>query len=201
MVALAAAVVVGVGAMAAVAVALVLVLMLALGLALANSFDFAFEERERLQPIPIDVAACPHVAVMHEAANQFQIARWTAVLAVNADLEPVPWPEAQMHLDQAAAGLEASITASVDQFPPQVQQQLKIARDSLSDGRAQVALASDSSDLLTRTSNLVDEGQLAFGYADDLIGSQCPVPLRADTESMLPPFTTSTAPKSTPPIH
>jgi hypothetical protein len=58
-------------------------------------------------------------------------------------------------------------------------------------------LASDYSDLSARTSDLVDEGQLAFGYADDLIGRQCPVPLRADSETMLPPFTTSTAPDST----
>lgn len=185
--------------MAAIPVALILVAGLAIGFGLSNSFGAAFEEREHLQPIPINVAACPHVAVIHEAANQFQIAQGKAAFAVDANLEPVTWSEARVHLDEVAAGLEASITASVDQFPPRVQRELTIARDSLSDGRAQLPLASDYLDLLTRTSNLVDEGQLAFGYADDLIGGQCPVPLRADTETMLPPFTASTGPESTPP--
>jgi hypothetical protein len=51
-------------------------------------------------------------------------------------------------------------------------------------------------DFSNRASGLLQDGQLAFGYAGDLIGSQCPVPLRADADTMLYPFGTSTVPRS-----
>ena len=196
MVSLAAVAAVGLGASAAIVVALVLLGGLVLGIAFTNSVDaFDAPEREHLQPIPIDVAGCPYVAVMHDAANQFQIAYPALGTAFDADQQPLTWPETQVRLDQAAAVLEGTITVSLDQFPPQVQRQLTIARDSLSDGRAQLALASNGPDFANRTSGLLQQGQLAFGYAGDLIGSQCHVPLRADTDTMVYPFVTSTVPE------
>ena len=172
----------------------VLLFGLILGDAFSDSFDVP--ERRHLQSIPIDVAACPYVTEMHEAANQFQIAYPTLGTAFDADQRPLTWPETQMRLGQAAAVLEDSITASLDQFPPQVVSHLAIARDALREGRAQLVLARDGMDFSTRTSGLMEHGQLAFGYAGDLIGRQCPVPLRADTETMLYPFSTSTVPES-----
>ena len=95
----------------------------------------------------------------------------------------------------AAAVLEGTITLSLDRFPAQVQRHLTVARSSLRNGRPQLAAAHDYVEYADRTSRLRDDGQLAFGYAGDLIGDQCSVPLRADTDTMLPPFLISTVPE------
>jgi hypothetical protein len=182
--------------MAATVVALVLLLGLFVGAAFSNSFEVP--ERDHLEPIPIDVAACPYVTAMHDAANQFQIAYPTLGTAYDANQQPLTWQETQVRLDRASAVLEYTIAASVERFPTQVQRYLMSARDALTEGRAQLSVASSGSDFATRTSHLLQEGQLAFGYAGDLIGSQCPVPLRADSDTMLYPFLTSTVPANAP---
>lgn len=197
--ALVAAVGIGVGAMAAIAVTLVLLLGVVVGFAFSSSFEGS--EREHLQPIPIDLAACPYVGSMHEAANQFQIAYPALVTGLDADRQSLTWPQTQARLDQAAAVLEGSISLSLEHFPAQVQGHLTAARDALAEGRAQLPLATDGVSFINRTSGLLHEGQLAFGYAGDLIGGQCSVPLGADTETMLYPFLTSTVPASATPTQ
>ena len=161
--------------------------------------NFKVKERKHLPQIPIDVSACPNVALMHEAANQFQIANPVPGLgyAYDANGRQLAWPETQMRLTQAAAVLEDSITASIHRFPSQVQWWLTVARDDLHNGRAQLALAGDGVDFANRTGALLKDGQLEYGYAGDLIGRQCPVPLAADTDTMLYPFLRTTAPTST----
>lgn len=179
---LAAAIGVGVGAMATIAVALVLLLGVVIGVAFSTSFEGS--DREHLQPIPINLASCPYVGAMHEAANQFQIAYSALVTGLDADQRPLTWPQTQASLAQAAAVLEGSITLSLEHFPTQVQRHLTVARDALTEGGAELPLATDGLNFFNRTSGLMRNGQLAFGYAGDLIGGQCPVPLGADTETL-----------------
>ena len=56
-----------------------------------------------------------------------------------------------------------------------------------------LVLSPDGFDFSNRTTNLFDHGQQAFGYAGDLIGHQCAVPLGADDDTMFYPFNTTTS--------
>ena len=173
----------GVVALLAIAVTVVVVFA-AIVVSVAIGFSRAFKPkgREHLQPIPIDVAACPYVTVMHEAANQFQVAYPPLVFAYDANGHELSWPDTKARLAPAAVLLEDSITASIPQFPPQVQWYLTMVRDDLHRGREQLASATDSYDFFNRTYKTYADGKRAFGYAGDLIGQQCPVPLGADSE-------------------
>lgn len=132
--------------------------------------------RDHLEPIPIDLAACPNVVFMHEAARQFEQANLIFGMFDSSGRQ-VPWSEAKPRLERAATLLVDSITASIQRFPPRVQWYLTITRDNLRSGRVQLDLASDGIDLLNRTYILYGDGKKAFGFAGDLIGDQCSVPL------------------------
>jgi hypothetical protein len=170
---------------AAVAIAVTVVVVLAalvVSLAIGLSRAFKPKGRDHLQAIPIDAAACPYVAVMHEAANQFQVAYPPLVIAYDVNGNELPWAETKARLAPAGVLLEDSITASVPHFPAQVQWYLTKVRDNIRAGREQLASATDGYDFFNRTYKTYADGKLAFGYAGDLIGHQCPVPLGADSE-------------------
>jgi hypothetical protein len=144
-----------------------------------HNWKFERTERQHLAAIPIDVAACPNVVVMHKAAQQFQHAYPIFGYADDAYDRRHTWTETKAHIDQTAVFFEESITASLERFPPQVQWYLTIARDNLRAGRWQLALARDGIDLTDRTIKLEADGKEAFGFAGDLVGQQCSVPLGA----------------------
>lgn len=173
---------------------MVVVLWAALVVSVAIALSRALQPkgREHLQPIPIDIAACPYVAVMHEAANQFQVAYPPLVIAYDANGNELSWPDTKARLAPAAAFLEDSITASIPHFPPKVQWYLTMVRDDLRGGREQLAAATDGYDFFSRTYKAYADGKLAFGYAGDLIGHQCPSQLGANSEAPGPRHVTPT---------
>ena len=166
---------------AVVVLAFFAVMVVAVAVTLSQGFKFEHKERAHLQPIPIDPASCAYVDDMHRAANQFQ--RSYPLLGFTEDARGYlrPWTETQWRLAAAADVLDYSITASVDHFPTQVQWYLTAARDDLRAGRMQLPAVRDGFDFVMRMTDLYAHGEQAFGYAGDLIGSQCQVPLGADT--------------------
>lgn len=148
--------------------------------------------RKHLNPVPIAASACPYVVLMHTAANNFQIAEPIIGMAVDEHGKLLSWPQTRARLAPTLAALEYSIQASEPHFPPQVQQQLTIAAEAAREGRAQLAVAHDGTDLSNRTTPILARGQLAFGYASDLVGQRCGVPLGADDNTFLYPFRTIT---------
>ena len=164
-------------AMTGLTLAAMAVLAVAAGIALSHMFHRV--ERTHLQPITIDPASCSYVEDMHRAAKQFQHAYPVFGIAYDSDHRVLTWTEIQLRLAAAADVLDYSITASVDQFPTQVQWYLTAARDDLRIGRTQLPALRDGYDFVMRTSDLYADGKQAFGYASDLIGNQCAVPLGA----------------------
>jgi hypothetical protein len=165
------------------------------GMAMSKLFDFEeVEDRKRLQPIPIDRSACPYVEVMHEAANQFQIASPVAAgFAFDERGNRLTFARMRARLGRSAKLLEDAVTVSAPHFPRRVQRYLLEVKVYLVAGREQLAVARDWQDLSNRTDALFQSGHLSFAYAGDLIGEQCRVPLRADTETMLFPFLSTTS--------
>ena len=164
-----------VGAFAAFVLVSYALLVLAVIIAFSN-WHLEHHEREHLQPIPVDAASCAYVVNMHQAATEFQKLYSGLIDAYYAN-----WTATQWRVAAAADVLNYSISASVEHLPPRVKWYLMAARDELRLGRTEVALAHNSVDLLVRTSGFWSDGQAAFGYAGDLIGNQCSVPLRADS--------------------
>jgi hypothetical protein len=185
---------------ASVLMAILLAFALAAGALLASFANFGYKERKHLAPIPIAASACPYVALMHEAANRFQLAYPIAGVSYDADMHQLAWPQTRDRLSHASDVLDVSIVAGTPHFPQQVRNYLDVTLVDLRAGRAELSAASDAGDFSFRTLQLAQDGQAAFGFAGDLIGRQCPVQLKADTETMLYPFmtTTPTSPPSPP---
>lgn len=165
--------------------------------AVSNAFSHLGEPptRKHLKPIPIAVSACRYVSLMHSAANNLQIAEPILGFALDEHGNALTWTQTRARLDPALRLMEYSIVTSEAKFPLQVRQQLTVVLRTVRQGRAQLAIARDGTDFNHRTATLLSNGQLAFGYAGDLVGKQCPVPLRADTSTMLYPFMTTTSPR------
>jgi hypothetical protein len=161
----------------------------------SNTFShFAVRpSRKYLKPTPIAVSACPYVSLMHAAANNLQSAEPVVGFAFDEHGNALTWPQTRARLDPALRLMEYSIAVSESKFPVPVRQQLTVVLDMVRQGRVQLALARDGTDFNLRTAAKLADGQLAFGYAGDLIGTQCAVPLRADTSTMLYPFMTTTS--------
>jgi hypothetical protein len=186
-----------VAATAAVLTVIFVVLAVAAGALLAAFANYGHRERKHLAPIPIAASACPYVALMHEAANRFQTTYPVLGLSYDADMHELAWPQTRDRLRHATDVLDFSIVAGTPHFPQQVQHYLDVTLVNLRTGRAQLAAASNASDVFSRTQQLFQDGQAAFGFAGDLIGRQCPVPLAADSDTMPYPFRT-TSPTSPP---
>jgi hypothetical protein len=134
---------------------------------------------------------------MHEAANNFQAS--VPVLGVGYDARgrPLSWPEMRARMRVTLDALEVAIAGSSPHFPAPVRRQLGLTLREIRSGRAQLPIASNGPDFFTRTVNELDRGKLAFGYAGDLVGRRCAVPLGADDASMPYPFGTATLPEGT----
>jgi len=152
-------------------------------------------ERRHLKPIPIASGACPYVALMHDAANDFQ-AHEPPIFGVfiDDDGRPLPITEERTIVDPPLARLEFAIAVSRPHFPAAVRTQLAIAQNAAHEGRAELAQAKDSTALMSSTTQSLSTGQQAFGYASDLVGTQCGHGLGADSGvgSAVFPATSST---------
>jgi hypothetical protein len=161
-------------------------------------FDlFSASDRRHLDEIPIDRArACGSVESIHDAlanlntsytaatlgltGEQFA-AIWKNVPSSTAPPSPVtqsPWPTVAADLDASAARLDLIVAAGIPNFPPRAQRELQAIRTNIAEGRAVLPKVEDAGSLnLTRPA--FERGQLHAGYASDLVGDQCPVPLGA----------------------
>jgi hypothetical protein len=179
-------------AIAAVVIATPVVLVAMVIAQLGNSLSH-IGERKHLKPIPISKSACPYVAFMHAAANNYQSNAPLFGIAFDANGHLVPWSRERPHLDATLQLLEGSIKAGTPHFPHPIRAQLAITQGAVHEGRLQLARSSNPGDLITRAQPAIDRGQRAFGFASDLVGHQCAVDLGADSSTMaLPGFTTTT---------
>lgn len=141
------------------------------------SFDVG-SERRHLEPVPIDrAAACPHVESVHAEAQRFvdvfSDGSWPGVGLLTAD----DWTVRQLELDQAMARLDFAVAAALPTLPAQVQIELAAVRQLLAEGRLRLAATTAGGDLIGPATRLYSEGQQHLGWAGDLVGAQCAVPL------------------------
>jgi hypothetical protein len=156
--------------------------------------------RKHLKPIPIAASACPYVSLMHAAANNFQSAEPSIFgVELNTDEQPVPWPQERVHLNTTLSALETSIVIGIAHFPAPIRQQLAVTLAAVREGRVLVARSHNGQDLPSSGQPPFDTGQLAFGYASDLVGTQCGVTLGADSNITLYPVVSTTTRPAHPP--
>lgn len=144
------------------------------------------------KPIPISTAACGYVVAMHSAANDFQAAYPLFGVVLDARGNQVPWPPVRARLARAADVQDFSVAASVPHFPAEVQRYLLQVRADIAAGREQVVVAPDGITFWERNGDVFHDGQVAFGYAGDLIGRQCRVQLGADSAPLVEETTSAT---------
>lgn len=174
------------------AAGLTLVVLIAAALASIGNSLTHVGERHHLKPIPISTRACPYVALMHAAANDFQAHEPTFGLILDDNGQPVPLAKERVIVDPPLARFEFAIAVSRPHFPTAVRSQLAITQDAAHQGRVLLAQASGPAELFNQSGTLLSRGQRAFGYASDLVGAQCGHGLGADsgTGSALFPVTT-----------
>jgi hypothetical protein len=159
------------------------VVLAGVAIAVLTSLGNAFShigERNHLKPIPISTTACPYVALMHAAANDFQAHEPLFGVMFDANGGIVPVARERAIVDRPLARLELAIAMSAPRFPAEVRTQLAITQHAAHQGRAELAHATDPFVLMSRSIDLVGTGQQAFGYASDLVGTQCGHRLGAD---------------------
>ncbi len=167
----------------------------------AMHFDFfSASDRRHLDPIPIDrTKACGSVETIHAALDSLNTSYTAATLGISpeqwiqlrggvesgtlrsddfATRQP-SWPAVEADVDAAAARLDLILVAGIPHFPRPLRKELSIVRASIADGRRQLAEIDDTQELGSLTSRAFDRGKLHAGYASDLVGHQCSVPLGA----------------------
>jgi hypothetical protein len=172
------------------------------------SLDFFATGRAHLDPIPIDrTRACSHVEAIHLELNRFQDAyfataffgldqqQYEGLAAANqvsgsSTTTPRPfdvarWPLVKAELDGDAQQLDGAIASGTAAFPPRIQRELGAVRDALARGRVELVGTTDPTKLLRRTNGLFERGQKHVGWASDLVGRQCAVPLGATGSRIL----------------
>jgi hypothetical protein len=160
-------------------------------------FELGFNDRHHLDEIPIDRAkACGSVESIHAALATLETSyiaatfgltseQYAAILenlpSTTAPLSTItqpPWPAVAADLDASAAQLDLIVAAGIPNFPPRAQRELRAIRTNIAAGRAVLPKVTNAGALnLTRTA--FDRGRLHAGYASDLVGDQCAVPLGA----------------------
>jgi hypothetical protein len=172
------------------------------------SLDFFATGRTHLDPIPIDrERACSHVEAIHAQLDQFQDAYIAATFGLDQQsfdaltagrgtpgsstttpqaFDPARWPLVKTQLDGDAQQLDVAIASGIPSFPPRVQRELRTVRDVLARGRVRLIGTHDAAEMHQRAHGLFEQGQTHVGWAGDLVGRQCPVPLGA-TGSPLEP--------------
>jgi hypothetical protein len=179
----------GIGIAVSVAVLVVLVLF---GIAFdqfINGFTvLASPSRAHLKPIPIAATACPYVRVLHDIANDVQRNEPLPVLMSTASIRWLAWPSPSparaQQFREALLALDLGITVSIPRLPPVVRIYLTATQRAARLGRDQIAHTYYGFLPAQPSTNLLSSGQQSFGYASDLVGSQCGVSLQADTNTM-----------------
>lgn len=165
------------------------------------SFDLFATGRPHLDPIPIDrVQACGHVEAIHVQLTRFQDAYIAATFGLDQAsfdamiessrepgsstttpraFDPARWPVVKTQLDADAQQLDAVIAGGIPSFPPRIRRELTAVRDALALGRVRLVATRDAAGLHQRTHGLFERGQTHVGWAADLVGRQCRVPLSA----------------------
>ncbi len=162
-------------------------------------FELGTNDRRHLDQIPINRAdACGKVETIHDALDSLNTsytaatlgldpAQWTSILdgvrsGTGPPSEPTrqqpPWPTVAAGVDASAAQLDLVLADGIPHFPPRVQRELTAIRTNIAKGRALLPKVTDAG-ALTLTRPAFERGQLHAGYAGDLVGDQCPVPLGA----------------------
>jgi len=159
-------------------------------------------ERKHLKQIPIAASACPYVALMHAAANNYQSSMPVFGLEIDShgQIVKVPWSHERQRIDASLRLLDGSIRASTPQLPHPIRAQLAVTLRSVHRGRLELRRAYSFENATDRARHAMDRGQRAFGYASDLVGHQCAVGLGADSNTMPLTFTgvtSTTAPSAT----
>jgi hypothetical protein len=140
-------------------------------------------ERKHLAQIPIDKRACPYVVAMHQTANAFQSAEplFDSYVGPGIALIDPPWPRVRTRIRTTLMDLQLSILVGRAHFPPAVRRRLNVTLDAIHSGLRELAHARSTDEMTTKTSAVLAKGQSAFGYAGDLVGTQCEVKLGADS--------------------
>jgi hypothetical protein len=160
-------------------------------------FELGRTDRRHLDEIPIDpAAACGKVETIHDALDSLNGAytaaifgldaqQWEAFLdagtsasGATAPRTNAPWSSVKAGLDASALRLDLVLADGIPHFPPRVQRELTAVRRTIAEGRAVLPKVENAGALnLVRTA--FERGQLHAGYAGDLVGDQCAVPLGA----------------------
>ena len=167
----------------------------------ASGFNFDLPQRKHLKAIPIAASACPYVRAMHATANEFQSAEpvfGSAYLGPGNDLVMPTWPEVHARVKTTLMNLQLAILVGRPHFPLPVRRQLTATLDSIHTGLYQLAHVRNLNELSNyingNRDTAMQKGQAAFGFAGDLIGTQCRVTLGADSQLGQPVTTTTPVP-------
>jgi hypothetical protein len=149
--------------------------------------------RKHLKEIPIAASACPYVRVLHEIANDVQRNEPVPALLGDNSQTLLAWPTPsgarKDRFNGALVALDLGITVSNTHFPPAVQRYLSTTQHADRQGRAQIAHVYYGLLPEQPASGLLGTGEESFGYASDLVGTQCGVRLQADNSTQPdPPF-------------
>jgi hypothetical protein len=163
-------------------------------------FEIGTSERRHLDEIPIDRAdACDNVEAIHAALDSFSSSYMAASLGISqaqwdalrrptasSSVPPAellahqpPWPMIAADVDASATRLDLVLADGIPHLPARLRQELAVVRQSIAEGRRQLPKAHDFGELEARTGRAFDRGKLHAGYASDLVGDQCSVPLGA----------------------
>jgi hypothetical protein len=147
--------------------------------------------RKHLKAIPIPASACPYIRRLHVIADDVQSNEPLQVLDVDlADLTkaPLAWPApSRKHYQRfrrALAALDNAITASNPHFPRVLRRYLAHTQHDVQRGRIEIAHTFYGLVRSHPATDLLSNGQENFGYASDLVGTQCGGHLAADTNTM-----------------
>jgi hypothetical protein len=157
--------------------AIVAIVIVGVATAVALRMDFA-THRRHLASIRISDASCPGVEAMHYAASDLREAyplvgsSW-----MDARGHVRQWPVLRDSLARSSDALRSAIDLASPSLPRRVRHYLSVTRADLDAARPHLLLARNSVDFFIRTNQLYSDGQEAFGYASDLIGNRCAVPL------------------------
>jgi hypothetical protein len=114
---------------------------------------------------------------MHEAAGDFEKAMPFLGMGFDKHGKLMPWWRTKARLLRATDRLDFAVVASTPRFPPRVQRYLVKVHKDLTLGRPKLVNLRNGARLSDRAQNLIDDGDTAFGFAGDLVGKQCRVPL------------------------
>jgi hypothetical protein len=147
--------------------------------------------RRHLKAIPIPASACPYVRKLHVIANDVQ--RNEPLQVLDVDLQdltkaPLAWSapsrEHYRRFREALVALDRTINASAPHFPRALRLYLAHTQHDVRRGRIEIAHTFYGFVRPQPANDLLSDGQKNFGYASDLVGTQCGTRLAADTNTM-----------------